>query len=217
MIYGVDSTSPPTVAQAQRIWDNGWRWSIVYVGGPRAAAGHHGWPNATVGALAKIGFKFLPVYVGRTHPYDPPSAFTYLQGLADGDEANVLTGACGFDSDTPLTLDAEAGDYQNAPGFSEYLRGFGERVNAAGHQLCLYSDTQTLNAFGSDLVDLKWGADTGRRRLNYLDPVTQKPPISQFDPSVPPPWNAWQFAFGSTFDLNSAADDFPLASYTAPA
>lgn len=217
MLYGVDCARPPAVYQARRIWANGWRWMAVYVGGPRAAAGHHGWPNAAVGALAQIGFTFMPIYVGRTHPYDPPSAFTYRQGLADGDEANVLTGACGFDSGTPLALDAEAGDYQNAPGFGEYLRGFGERVNGAGHQLCLYSDTQTLNAFGPDLVDRKWGADTGRRPLNYIDPLTTAPPIGKFDPSLPPPWSYWQWCFGSQFDCNSAVDDAPLATYTAPA
>lgn len=216
MLYGVDCTRPPTTVDAWRIWAKGWRWMAAYIGGPRAASGHHGWPNADVGRLAAVGFVFLPIYVGRTHPYDPPSAFTYLQGLADGDDANVLTGACGFDSDTPLALDAEAGDYQNAPGFGEYLRGFGERVNAAGHKLCLYSDTQTLGAFGNDLVDLKWGADIGRRPLNYINPLTQGPPVGKFDPSVPPPWSYWQWCFGSTFDCSSAADDAPFAHYTPP-
>ena len=48
----------------------GWRWYICYVGGPRAAAGHSGWPNAAVGRVAAAGFKFMPTYVGRTVPFE---------------------------------------------------------------------------------------------------------------------------------------------------
>lgn len=215
MIYGVDCISPPSHSQAVAIWNKGWRFMGCYIGGPRAAAGHSGWPNASVHVIADIGFLFIPIYVGRTIPYDPPSAFSYQQGLADGDDANVRTGACGFDSTTLLALDAEYGDYQNAPGFSEYVRGFGERVNAAGHKLCLYSDTETLNNFDGSLVDLKWGAAYASRAF------TQTPPTGRFDPGSPPPWNCWQYADGGTIggvsvDLNSASGDFPFAQYTAP-
>lgn len=215
MIYGVDCAYPPSRAQGLAIWNNGWRFMGCYIGGPRATAGHHGWANASVHVLADIGFLFLPIYVGRTVPYDAPSAFNYQQGLTDGDDANVLTGACGFDGTTPLCLDAEYGDWQKAAGFSEYLRGFGERVNGAGHKLCLYSDTETLNHFGSDLIDLKWGAAYSSRAF------TQTPPTGRFDPASPPPWDCWQYASsgsigGVSLDLNSATDDFPLAQYQPP-
>ncbi len=212
MIYGLDMLYAPTPAAAATMWHNGWRWLCCYIGGPRAAAGHHGWSNGAVHILANQGFVFLPTYVGRTWPYDPAEAFSYTQGLLDADDANVLTGACGFNETTPLCLDAEYGDFQNAPGFSEYVRGFAERVNAAGHQLCLYSDVETLNAFDSSTVDLKWGAAwTGRN-------LTSKPPFGRFDPATPPPWDAWQFGgttiAGVSVDQNSARDDFPFAQYS---
>lgn len=215
MIYGLDMTSPPTPAAAATMWHNGWRWLCCYIGGPRAAAGHHGWSNGAVRTLAGQGFVFLPTYVGRTWPYDQAAAFTYAQGLLDGDDANVLTGACGFDETTPLCLDAEAGDFQNAPGFGEYVRGFAERVNAAGHKLCLYSDTETLNAFDSSIVDLKWGAAWSTRVLGT------KPPLGRYNPATPPPWTYWQFGggmiAGMSVDMDSATDDAPFARYTPPA
>lgn len=209
MLYGLDSAYAPSTAAARRLFSLGWRFYCGYVGGPRAT---HAWSHDDFARLAGEGFVFLPIYVGRTVHYDPISAFTFDQGVKDGDEANVLTGACGFDSTTPLCLDAEYGDWQTAPGFSEYVRGFGQQVNGAGHKLVLYSDTETLNNFGSDLVDLKWGAAYSSRA------VTQKPPYGRFDPASPPPWDMWQYGTGTvastSVDLDSAVDDFPFAQFT---
>lgn len=217
MKYGIDSAYPPSRSVATRIFANGWRWSICYVGGPRAV---HAWDNASVGVVASAGFLFLPTYVGRTRPYDPTSAFNYAQGKRDGAEATVLTGACGFNEPTILCLDAEYGDYQDNPaGFIEYTRGWVEVVNSAGHPAGVYSDTQTLSHLEQGTqVDFKWGADTGRRALNYINPVTSGPPVGRFDPASPPPWDAWQFAFGSSYDVDSATDSFfgRMAHYTPP-
>jgi Domain of unknown function (DUF1906) len=213
VIYGLDMVSAPTEAQAATMFELGWRFLGCYVGGPRAAAGHHGWPNAAVGVLANVGFSFLPIYVGRNHPWDDFSAFTFQQGVLDGDEANSLTGACGFDSDTPLCLDLEYGTYQSDPqGARQYLRGWVQQVNAAGHKACLYSDLETLGRLGTpDLVDLLWGAAWVREAF------TLQPPLGRFDPTTPPPWNAWQYAGGTiagvSVDCNSATDDFPFAQY----
>lgn len=216
MLYGLDCLNPPTSAQGNEMWRLGWRFLGMYTGGPRAAAGHHGWPNESVGRLADLGFRFLPIYVGRTFPYDGVADFTYEQGLADGDDSNILAGAAGFNAAQVVVLDAEYGDWQNEPAsFGEYLRGFVERSNGAGHPVCLYSDPETLNQYGNDMIDFKWGAAWQR------GPFSTVPPYGRWDPALPPPWDAWQFGGGTvagvSVDLNSLRDDFPLAEYTPPA
>jgi Domain of unknown function (DUF1906) len=217
MLYGLDLVNPPSQAQAITMWELGWRFFGCYVGGPRAAAGHQGWPNSSVARLAELGFSFIPIYVGRNQPWDTSWAFTFQQGVVDGDDANVLTGACGFDESTPLCLDLEYGSYQNEPASArEYVRGWVQQVNAAGHKACLYSDIETLSHLGTpDLVDLLWGAAWVKGAF------ATRPPSGQFDPSTPPPWSVWQFAGGTiagvSVDTNSAVDDFPFATYRPPA
>jgi Domain of unknown function (DUF1906) len=216
--YGVDLLNPPTFQQAQAIRQFGWSWCAVYVGGPRAAA-HHIWQeNAIDGyhpvkALASIFDGFLPIYVGANQPWDPPQSFTYGAGLSDGDDANACTGACGFDSDTPLCLDVEYGTWQaNPSGVEDYIRGWVERVNAAGHRAGLYADIETLNQYVNrpDLIDFLWGAAWVRGNFS-------RAPVGSFDPQSPPPWDAWQWGGGSlanlSVDFNSMIDSFELARY----
>jgi glycoside hydrolase-like protein len=210
--YFLDAAYPPTTAAARRQFALGWTAYGGYVGGPRAA---NVWSHAAFERLADIGFTFVPIYVGRTSPYDRPGAFNYDQGKEDGTDACVQTGACGFNETTILCLDAEYGDYQNEPeGFAAYLTGWVEVVNGAGHPAVLYSDPRTIDILGvPELVDWTWGADyvTNGRRYS-------SPPDGQFDPAIPPAWHAWQFADngligGAACDLNSATDDFPFASF----
>lgn len=216
MIYGIDSAYAPTRYQAGRIFSLGWRWSICYVGGPRAT---NKWTNAQTGTLATAGFTFVPTYVGRNAPWDGPEAFTFDQGAADGVEADVQTGACGFDGTTILALDLEYGSYQAHPAATlQYVLGWVSQVNAAGHPAVLYSDPHTIAYIGTpDIVDFTWGASYVANGRSYL-----RPPVGSFDPSSPPAWSAWQWAdngliAGAGVDLNSAVDDFPFASYTPPA
>lgn len=212
MLYGLDTAYAPTLSAAKTMYANGWRWFGGYIGGPRAS---HAWTHADFARLASAGFVFAPIYVGRTSPYDSPSAFNSVQGIKDAREATILTGACGFNESTPLVLDAEYGDWQNEPAnFRDYLLGFASIVNGAGHQLVLYSDMETLNQFGPDVVDFKWGAAYQRNAFS------QKPPVGRWDPTLPPPWDCWQFdgsggtIAGVSVDLNSARDDFPFAHFT---
>jgi hypothetical protein len=227
ILYGPDAAFPPDVSDTEAIWANGWRFWAGYVGGPRVLGGsgplgqpgrRSAYDRAAFVRLQNAGFLLAPpFYVGRTSPYDPPEAFSYERGLADGDDANELMGLCGFNEDQPLTLDAEYGDYQNEPqGFKEYLRGFVERCNQVGHKVLCYSDLYTLDAILDGFqVDGKWGAAYGRNTLDRFNPLTSPPPAPpRFDPALPPPWTFWQFAPGSRYDVNSASPSAPFALCT---
>lgn len=217
MKYFLDMVEPPTVDQARAMVVNGWTGCAVYVGGPRAAAHDH-WHQvdgvrAPVGDLAGIFDFFVPVWVGANQPWDVESAFSFANGVADGEKADQDTGACGFGPTTPLGLDVEYGTFQAHPDATlQYILGWVSSVNAAGHPAGVYSDLETLSHLEPGLqVDWKWGAAwvRGFRGAGA--------PIGGFDPSSPPPWDLWQFAStsiaGVSVDCNSAADSFVGATY----
>jgi Domain of unknown function (DUF1906)/Family of unknown function (DUF5684) len=214
--YGLDCVSPPSAAQGQAMLDLGWSWLNAYVGGPYLT-GHTPWSNASVAALADVGFVFLPLYVGQQNVpghHDLQGTLTFEQGELDGAEAIALNGACGFGGSTLLGLDLESGNYEHDPqGAEEYVRGWVEVVNGAGHKALLYCNKLTAHNLGvPSLVDLTWVADPIVDGANY-----QQAPQGHFDPSADPPWDAWQFGFngniaGVSVDVNSARDDFPFAS-----
>lgn len=232
MKYGLDSAGPPSVNGARVMYSNGWRFYGGYVGGPRCSFTRGaiplgdpyrtGWENQDFGRLAPIGFLFLPIYVGRNvgdnpaNPWDGPEMFTIDQGITDADASNTLLGACGFDGNQIAVLDAEYGTWQTmGQAALDYFDGWCMRTHDAGHPTVLYSDPTTVANAGSHF-DLTWVADyvTVQRYL--------RPPTGQFDPSTPPPWDAWQFDdngyIGGTYvDMSSARDDFPFAAYTPPA
>lgn len=213
MIYGLDAAYAPSVATARRLWTDGWRFFGGYLGGPRAA---HGWSNADFGRLASIGFRFIPIFVGRNLPWDTTAAFTYDQGIADGDAANNLAGSCGFDENQALCLDVEANPGMGSLGQAllDYCDGWCARVHDAGHKTIVYSSASILAQI-QDHFDYRWGAEWVGNAGRY-----STPPWGLFDPSEPPPWQFWQFAdnaYNNNFDANSASDDAPLATYTPPA
>jgi hypothetical protein len=220
MKYMVDMVSPPTPAQADRMVSLGWDYCIAYIGGPRAAARNQ-WhiidgQRYPIGDIAETFSGFLPTFNGLTMPWDEPSSLTYQKGLEHGDMANDYTGACGFDSRTPLCLDLEYGTVQANPnGAREYVRGWVEKVNGAGHKAGLYSDLESLSRFQPGVeVDFKWGAAWVRGALQKRD---WQAPEGEFDPSSPPPWDVWQFGggwiAGVSVDYNSASDQFQFATY----
>ena len=227
--FGIDCTEPPSAFQASRLAKAGYTFCCVYVGGPFASAGRHGWPNAAVAAIAPFFTDgFVPLYVGQQHipgvPRQDTGIMTYEQGKKDGLEADDLTGACGFDATTPLGLDLEAGNYPANPnGVREYVAGWVESVNGAGHPAGLYTDTSTIAHLGSpDLIDWTFGAawhyTVTQFLAKYPDPQSAAAAV---DPASPPPWTMWQFASGGTLagvdvDLDSAVDSFVMARYTAP-
>jgi len=218
MLYGLDCLAPPSDTAARLMLRYGWSWLNCYIGGP-FLSGHTPWPNERVSALAAIGFRFLPLYVGQQLVPGRPDlqgTMTYDQGVADGTEATILTGACGFNESTILGLDLEAGSYEaDNVDVREYVRGFVEVGNSAGHPVVLYSDALTAEHLATpDLVDYKWVSDPIVAGRNY-----RKAPVGFFDPTPAPRWDAWQFAFGGliggvTCDLNSADETFPLAEYS---
>jgi hypothetical protein len=209
MQYFLDCLNPPTDAQASLIYRLGWHGFNVYVGGPYLS-GHTPWSNSRVAALAAHGFQFLPLYVGQQSTAGMQGTLTYDQGKIDGAEATVLTGACGFNETTILGLDLEGGNPIDAA--REYVRGWVEVVNGAGHPAVLYCDATTAHYLGTpDLIDYVWVADWVVHNL-------RRAPVGRFDPATDPPWSVWQFGGGTVagvaVDYNSATDDFPLADYS---
>lgn len=213
MNYGLDAAYPPTLSQARQQFKLGWRFYGGYLGGPRAV---HGWSNADFGRLASAGFVFLPIYVGATAPYDVVSRLTWDRGFQDGLEADDLMGRCGFNEFQIAVLDAEYGDWQQGgQAYTDYADGWCAALHDAGHPTVLYSDPRTIEAIGSHF-DHTWAASYWTSGRQY-----QRPPAGQYDPSLPPATDGWQFAdlgyiAGMTVDLSSFVDDFPFATYTPP-
>jgi hypothetical protein len=223
MQYGLDMAFPPTPEQAAYMRQLGYTFSGVYIGGPRALS-HDAWqqrdgeryPVRDIASAFDGGF--LPIYVGRNEPWDSRSHFTSYQGKLDAADANTSTGACGFDSGSPLCLDLEYGTYQKHPmETTNYVRAFANVVRAAGHVFGIYSDPGTIEGLRQhmpQLLDFVWGASWVR---GWTDLDTPNAPVGMFDPLDPPPWDAWQFGGGVikgvSVDLDSATDAFTFARY----
>ena len=198
----------------------GYTWLLIYVGGPRAAA-HTAWhqidgvsyPVRDLAPYFPDGF--LPCCVGRNVPWDQGSRFTARQGIADATQACSDTGACGFDSTSPLCLDVEWGTYETYPtAVLRYIAGFVSVANAAGHPVIVYGDQTLMNALREGLdVDGKYGAD--QLLVNRTDAPADT--WANFDPNSPPPWTHWQCGNGTvagvSVDYNTAVDDAVFAQY----
>ena len=220
MLYGLDLTYPPTTDQAARMQQLGYSWLLVYIGGPRAAA-HTAWhqidgasyPVRDLAPYFSAGF--LPCYVGRNVPWDAGSSFTARQGIADGNDANIQTGACGFGPTSPICLDVEYGTYEKYPSATlRYIAGFTSVCNAIGHPVIVYGDQALMNAVRQGLdVDGKFGADQLLVRQTDAPADTW----ANFDPGSPPPWMMWQCGNGTvagvSVDYDTATDDALLAQY----
>src|SRR5437016_10914531 len=221
--FGVDAAFPFSIQSALFRSELGWEWLGMYVGGPRAMsrdAWHETANRYPVRDLQPAFNGFMPIYVGRNvgddpnRPWDALAAFTFEQGVIDGDEATVLTGACGFDRETPLCLDIEYNTWEQHPqATARYVAGWVSVVNAAGHKAGIYADRATVTALGRpELVDFVWCA-YWRSRATGL----QQAPVGDYDPSWPPPWNIWQFGgsviAGVSVDLNSLGEGLALATY----
>jgi hypothetical protein len=209
MKYGLDCLHPPTDAQARTMRGLGWEWLNVYVGGPYLS-GHTPWPRDRIAALARLDFRFLPLFVGQQRVAGMAGELTYERGIVDGAEATAAAGIAGFQAGDILGLDLESGNPISEA--REYVRGWVEVVNGEGHQACLYCDPSTAHYLGSpDLVDYVWVAD-------WVVFGLRAAPVGRFNPADDPPWDAWQFGTGSIagvpVDFDSATDGFPFAAHT---
>jgi len=220
---GLDMAYPPTIPQAQQMSTLGYTACGVYTGGPRAMA-HNAWhqidgdryPVRDLVPYFTDGF--VPICVGRNTPWDSGAMFTFRQGVADGNQANSDTGACGFDSDSLLVLDVEYGTYETyGLRVVTYITGFVSVANAVGHKVYVYGDEVLCNYLypHRQFVDGVWGADQ-----NWFPGADASAPVGRFDPLLPPPWDAWQFGngivAGVSCDFDSYVDDFPFAKYALP-
>lgn len=219
--FGLDMAYPPTVAQAQQMQALGYTWCLVYINGPRTMA-HTAWQQVdgvsypVRDLVPYFPDGFLPITVGRNVPWDKGPSFTANQGMIDANTANVSTGACGFDSSSPLGLDIEYGTYEKYPAaVMRYLAGFVSVANAAGHPVPVYGDQALMNALEgrSDLVDGLYGAD--QLLVGRVDASADT--WANFDPALPPPWMYWQCGNGTvagvSVDYDTAIDDALFAKY----
>lgn len=218
MRYFLDCLYPPTREAATIMRDLGWDGLNVYIGGPRAAA-RGTWQKQDDGSdpvrdMADVFEFFVPTYVGRNDPFDPESSFKYHLGMIDGQDAINAAELCGFPSPALIMLDVEYGTWQAHPDATRaYIDGFVSTVNHDGRQCGIYSDMDTLGQLelGAE-VDLLWGASWIPRLSLH------RAPVGRFDPSLPPPWQAWQFGqvtiAGISCDANSAIDGFAGATWS---
>jgi hypothetical protein len=205
--YGVDLLRPPRAEQASAIFRLGWSFLGCYVGGPYLS-GHQPWSGQEIAALAGIGFKFLPIWVGQQQTGSMQGSLSYPQGLQDGHDANGDLDERAFPPGCVVALDLEAGN--PIPQAEEYVRGFVENLNAAGHPVCLYCDPRTGHFLGRpELVDYVWAA-------SWVTHDLRRAPFGRFNPQDDPAWDAWQFGtgtiWGTPVDYDSVTDEFPLVS-----
>lgn len=220
MLFGLDMAFPPTKKQAAAMGRLGYTFCIAYIGGDGALAGDswhiidgQRYPVGDIAASFSHGF--MPTYV----PGQDPTGYNATSGAGDGADACTKTGACGFDSGSPLFLDIEYGMYANNPtGVLDYIPAFVGVANAAGHPVVVYGSTSLVNylvdqGWVGPIVDGVWGADPVGFNKTNAPAATWTP----YDPASPPPWMFWQCGNGTiagvSVDYNTAIDGALLARY----
>lgn len=217
--FSVDMVSPPSTWQAQIMQQQGFTACGVYIGGPRAASGTQwhqvdGLYYPVRDLVPYFTDGFIPIYVGRNLPWDSVAQFSTYRGRLDGQDANIQTGACGFGSNTPITLDIEASTSQGAP-FDKvfaYVEAFVGACNAVGHPVWLYGTPVFCSRFNSSQIDATWMASYA-----FEGAVDYVPDPDSFDPSQPPASNGWQFGGGTnagvSVDYSSWLSSTVFATY----
>jgi hypothetical protein len=220
MKFGLDMEMPPNKRQAAAMQALGYTFCICYIGGDGAAAGTN-WhiidgKRTPVGDIAPFfSDGFMPTYV----PGQSAAGYNANSGAGDGADACVQTGACGFDSSSPMFLDIEYDMYAGNPsGVLAYIPEFVRVCNEAGHAVVVYGSTALVNFLVDNdwvgpVVDGVWGADPILgNRLNASASMW-----TLYDPTLPPPWMFWQCGNGSiagvSVDYDTATDDCLLAKY----
>jgi hypothetical protein len=215
----LDMTLPPTMWEAGRMKALGYTTCGVYIGGIRAAAGtawHQidGFRYPVRDLVPYFSDGFLPILVPRNLPWDSIFDFTDANGYADGQDANILAGACGFGPNTPYCVDIEAATSQKVPWsiLDSYVLGIVRAGNEVGHGVGIYGTVNYVAHLVSGLeVDFKWMA--GPQFEGYINAL----PNSNFDPAEPPPSDGWQYGGGAiagvAVDYNSWTDSFVFAQY----
>ncbi len=182
MIFGLDSSTPPSAQRAPALAAKGYSFYCVYIGGNTPYI----WRRDQIQWLAGQGFSILPIWVA---PYGTSDAMT---GASDGADCLLALQARALSGTVAL-------DVENGAVPRDYVLAFVAQLNNAGYKVCLYGSTTTLTALGKpDIVDLTW--------LSYW------PSFRSTVPSAPYDWDCWQFTDGAEADLNVARDDFPFAT-----
>lgn len=220
MKTGLDMAFPPTKKQAQFMGGLGYTFCIAYIGGDGALAKDtwhiidgKRYPVGNIAPFFPDGF--MPTYV----PGQDPSGYNANSGAGDGADACVQTGACGFDSGSPLYLDIEYSMYATNPnGVLQYIPAFVSVANDTGHPVVVYGSQALVNflvdtGWVGPVVDGVWGADPILTNRVNVSPSTWAP----YDPNLPPPWMMWQCGNGTVagvaVDYDTAQDDALLAKY----
>lgn len=182
MLWGLDSSAPPSLRELAMIVDRGYRFYCGYVGGDTPYV----WTYDDIKSVTTAGLSFNPIWVA---PLGSPN-----EAQGDRDGADCVAALKQRLLGEAVTLDVENGAVPR-----DYVVAFVSQLNAVGCTVCLYGSNPTLISLGQpEIVDSVW--------LAYWAAFVPVPPRAPYD------WDMWQFAAGGQADLNVARDDFRFAS-----
>ena len=186
VIYGLDSSTPPTLAQATKFFDLGYRFWGLYVDGNTP----HKWTVPEIELVTSVGFQIVPITVALL-----TNNLSYQDGVDAGNSMLAAMQARGISGLGVL-------DVENGLEPVDFVHGFGDAMHAGQTSSMLYGLGNTLVSCAAPSVDLYWLA----RWMSFLNGV----------PPAPPDWDVWQVEDGTPCDFNAARSDFPFATFTPP-
>jgi hypothetical protein len=161
-----------------------YRIAGTYLGGANWACSYGNFDTGWVSAVSAMGWRFIPIWVGRQAPCFAHKAVkithgqAYQQGRADASAAITTAKAFGYGKGSPLYFDMEAYARSNQKCTNDvltFLGGWTRRLHEAGYKSGVYS---SANSGISDLAsrypvrtyarpDSIWVADwSGRPSVN---------------------------------------------------
>lgn len=205
---GVDRAGAISVAEARILKDlHGVSWCGCYLGGPRN--GGYGWTRSVLDGLGEaVGWRFLPIYVGRNLPWDAPAALNVAIGQADAEDCLKILAGYGWPAgqNVPVCLDVEY-DTVQVP-WLDYGVRWANVIRDGGYYPVIYAPPGALNDYGrvsqgaTGCWATWWYAD-GRLRPGLS--TGSVPGLRAFTGANE---RAWQYT-GGTY-LNGLSGDFDL-------
>lgn len=205
MLLGFDISTAPSPARLAHL-----RQFFDFCGCYLAPAPSHpdkSWMIAGILNARRIGYRFLPVFVGQQITGPGSKVNTVAQGEADGRQAASHMASAEFAKGSPVYLDLENGAPFVEPQQS-YAFAWIEQVRALGFTPGVYCSHTFADAFDPDKTRV-WA---------FRVPTTQVTPQAKLPPPLPASlgaYSALQYrqnvkleALGLTVDLNAAS---PLA------
>jgi hypothetical protein len=169
---GFDTCEAPSLATMEAWTDSPYRAVGVYIGGRgRACPEQRNLTPGWVQGVSDMGWKLLPLYVGSQSPcvhsdrkrrYTIDPARAWRMGVAEGRDAVRQAEALGMLPASPLYLDMEAYDRENAEcadATLTFVQGWNREVRRHGYLPGFYSSA------GSGVTHIQQARDAGERDL----------------------------------------------------